>query len=115
MIGVYCDLALLIAFMSCFFSSAVNTDIELYTERRAVERDEYENIRKAKEVEIEGQKHLREKRQAEEDQDAIAKLRNEMVHKANPVKHYRAVQVLGSRKPLTEAASPQFSTRFRKK
>ncbi|XP_078720217.1 uncharacterized protein LOC144936889 isoform X1 [Lampetra fluviatilis] len=36
------------------------------------------------------------------------------VHKANPVRRYKKLEVMGSDKPLTSPVSPKFSTRFNK-
>ncbi|XP_026187930.1 targeting protein for Xklp2 isoform X2 [Mastacembelus armatus] len=86
---------------------------ELSTERRARERQEYE--RQASEREAlralmeEEQRQEEEKREKEE----IARLRQEQVHKAQPIRHYKAVAVKKSEIPLTVPQSPNFSDRFR--
>lgn len=83
---------------------ALNTDV------RAVQREGFEMHKKAKEAEIEALKRQKEERQEEEEKVAIAKLRKEMVHKPNPVKRYKGVDIQHSDKPLTLAVSPKFST-----
>jgi targeting protein for Xklp2 len=56
----------------------------------------------------EERKHQRE----EEDKTAVAKLREELVHKANPVRQYKPTVIHPSEKPLTAAESPHFSERL---
>lgn len=91
------------------------SDFELNSDRRAVQREEFELRKKVREVELEGQRRQREQRQKEEEEAAIAKLRAEMVHRPNPVRRYAPVVVKPSDKPLTDAESPRFSERLRGK
>ena len=91
------------------------SDFELNSERRAVQREEFELRKKEREVEVEGHRRQREQRQQEEEEAAIAKLRAEMVHRPNPVRHFNPVLVRPSDKPLTDAESPRFSDRLRAK
>ncbi|XP_041377043.1 targeting protein for Xklp2 homolog isoform X2 [Gigantopelta aegis] len=90
-------------------------EFELNTDRRAIEREEFEEHKKAREAELEAESRQQMKRKEDEEQLAIAKLRAEMIHKANPVKKYCPVQVHLSDKPLTEPMSPRFSERLRPK
>ena len=57
---------------------------------------------------------MKEVRQQEEQQqkEELARLRRELVHKANPIHKYTAVEVKSSELPLTVPMSPKFSTRF---
>ncbi|XP_040007724.1 targeting protein for Xklp2 isoform X2 [Xiphias gladius] len=86
---------------------------ELSTERRARERHEYERLASEKEalraLMEEEQRREEEQRQKEE----ITRLRQEQVHKAQPVRHYKPVAVKKSEVPLTVPQSPNFSDRFR--
>nr|KAG5696627.1 hypothetical protein BaRGS_034088 [Batillaria attramentaria] len=91
------------------------SDFELNSDRRAVQREEFELRKKEREVELEGQRRQREQRQKEEEEAAIAKLRAEMVHRPNPIRRYAPVVVKPSDKPLTDAESPRFSDRLRAK
>ncbi|CAJ1055232.1 targeting protein for Xklp2 isoform X2 [Xyrichtys novacula] len=92
---------------------AVMEAFELSTERRARERQEYE--RQASEKEAlralmeEDQRREEEQREKEE----IARLRQEQVHKAQPIRHYKPVALKKSEVPLTVPQSPNFSDRFR--
>ncbi|XP_026224636.1 targeting protein for Xklp2 isoform X2 [Anabas testudineus] len=86
---------------------------ELSTERRAKERQEYERLASEKEalraLMEEQQRQEEEKREKEE----IARLRQEQVHKAQPIRHYKPVALKKSEVPLTVPQSPNFSDRFR--
>ncbi|XP_023554866.1 targeting protein for Xklp2-like [Octodon degus] len=57
---------------------------------------------------------LEEVRQQEEEQkkEELARLRKELVHKANPIRKYQSVEIKSSDQPLTVPVSPKFSTRF---
>ncbi|XP_046544693.1 targeting protein for Xklp2 homolog [Haliotis rubra] len=99
-------------------SSRALTDVSeltLNTERRAVDRDEYELRKKAREAQLAELNHEREAQKMEEEKAAIAKLRAEMVHKSNPIRKFKQVVVQGSEKPPTCPESPRFSDRLRGK
>ncbi|NP_001096233.1 targeting protein for Xklp2 [Xenopus tropicalis] len=86
---------------------------ELATEKRAKERQEFEKSL----AEMEAQKSLLEEetrqRQEEEEREEISHLRKELVHKAQPIRKYKAVDVKASDTPLTIPESPNFSDRFK--
>lgn len=92
--------------------SLVQEPFQLATEKRAKERQELE--KRMAETEAWKMQHLEEIRQREEEQkkEEVAKLRKELVHKANPIRKYSAVEVKSSDQPLTVPVSPNFSTRF---
>ncbi|XP_026718219.1 targeting protein for Xklp2 isoform X2 [Athene cunicularia] len=93
--------------------SVVPESFELATEKRAKERRKFERRLANMEVLKEKcQEHLR-RRLEEYEKQKIAKLRQEMVHKANPIRKYRNVEVKPSDQPLTMPKSPNFSDRFR--
>ncbi|XP_017161092.1 targeting protein for Xklp2 [Poecilia reticulata] len=86
---------------------------QLATERRAQEWQEYERLIGEKEVlraRMEAEQRLEEEQR---ERDEIARLRQEQVHKAQPVRHYKPVAVKKSDVPLTVPESPNFSKRFR--
>lgn len=85
-------------------------DFELNTNKRSRDREYYDQRRKAQEAEGEALKRQREKRQDEEEHQAIAKLRAEMVPKSHPVKRFKNVDVLPSERAPTIPMSPKFST-----
>ncbi|XP_010589897.1 targeting protein for Xklp2 [Loxodonta africana] len=91
---------------------AVQEPFQLATEKRAQERQELE--KKMAEIEAQKVQHLEEIKQQEEEQkkEELAQLRKELVHKANPIRKYQAVEVKSSDQPLTVPMSPKFSTRF---
>ncbi|KAM9816953.1 targeting protein for Xklp2 [Neosynchiropus ocellatus] len=92
----------------------VATDIfELATERRARERQQFEELATQKESLRAQMEEEQRRRREEEEKDEIARLRQEQVHKACPVRHYKAVEVKKSEAPLTIPKSPNFSSRFR--
>ncbi|KAG8447264.1 hypothetical protein GDO86_014652 [Hymenochirus boettgeri] len=86
---------------------------ELATERRARERQEFEKRLK----EAETQKMILEEEERkyheEQEKEEISKLRQELVHKAQPVRKYKTVEVKASDVPLTIPISPKFSDRFK--
>ncbi|KAM5177353.1 targeting protein for Xklp2 isoform 3-T6 [Callospermophilus lateralis] len=92
--------------------SLVQEPFQLATEKRAKERQELE--KRMAEVEAQKIQQLEEARQQEEEQrkEELARLRKELVHKANPIRKYQAVEVRSSDQPLTVPVSPKFSTRF---
>lgn len=92
--------------------SLVQEPFQLATEKRAKERQEME--KKMAEAEAQKAQKLEEVRQQEEEQqkEELARLRKEMVHKANPIRKYQGVEIKSSDQPLTVPVSPKFSTRF---
>ncbi|XP_062445455.1 targeting protein for Xklp2 isoform X4 [Rhea pennata] len=92
--------------------SIVPEGFELATEKRAKERQEFEkrlaNLEARREMLREQARRQEEEREKEE----VAKLRQELVHKANPIRKYRSVEVQPSDQPLTMPKSPNFSDRF---
>uniref|UniRef100_A0A452ILF4 Uncharacterized protein n=1 Tax=Gopherus agassizii TaxID=38772 RepID=A0A452ILF4_9SAUR len=93
--------------------SIVAESFELATEKRAKERQEFE--KRLAELETEKEKLQEEARQqeAEREKEELSRLRQELVHKANPVRKYRSLEVKPSDQPLTVPKSPNFSDRFR--
>lgn len=93
--------------------SIVQESFELATEKRAKERQEFEK----RLAELEAQKSLMEaeerRRQEEEEQEEINRLRHEMVHKAQPIRKFKPVDIKTSDIPLTVPKTPNFSDRFK--
>ncbi|XP_077109192.1 targeting protein for Xklp2 isoform X2 [Ranitomeya variabilis] len=91
---------------------SVQENFELATERRARERQEFEKHLAEKETEKclmeEEERRLQEEREKEE----LNRLRHELVHKAQPVKKFKHVDVKTSDVPLTVPKTPKFSDRF---
>ncbi|NXN88774.1 TPX2 protein, partial [Bombycilla garrulus] len=93
--------------------SVVAESFELATERRAKERQEFEKRLADAEALREKYEEQIKQQQEEREKEEVAKLRQEMVHKANPIRKYRSVEVKRSDQPLTTPKSPNFSDRFR--
>ncbi|NXR68037.1 TPX2B protein, partial [Rhadina sibilatrix] len=93
--------------------SVVPESFELATERRAKERQEFEKRLADAEALRERYEEQMRQQQEEREKEEVAKLRQEMVHKANPIRKYRSVEVKPSDQPLTMPKSPNFSDRFR--
>ncbi|NWX44873.1 TPX2B protein, partial [Steatornis caripensis] len=93
--------------------SVVPESFELATEKRAKERQEFE--KRLADIEAVRGRHQEQVRQQQEEREKeeVAKLRQELVHKANPIRKYRSVEVKPSDQPLTMPKSPNFSDRFR--
>uniref|UniRef100_A0A8C8S7S2 TPX2 microtubule nucleation factor n=1 Tax=Pelusios castaneus TaxID=367368 RepID=A0A8C8S7S2_9SAUR len=93
--------------------SIVPESFELATEKRAKEREEFE--KRLAELEMEKVRLREEARQqeAEREKEELSRLRQELVHRANPVRKYRSLEVKPSEQPLTMPKSPNFSDRFR--
>uniref|UniRef100_A0A671XWY5 TPX2 microtubule nucleation factor n=1 Tax=Sparus aurata TaxID=8175 RepID=A0A671XWY5_SPAAU len=94
-------------------SSTVVEVFELSTERRARERQEYERLASEKEA---LRTFMEEEQRREEEQrkkEEISRMRQEQVHKAQPIRHYKPVALKKSDVPLTVPQSPNFSDRFR--
>ncbi|XP_041252069.1 targeting protein for Xklp2 isoform X3 [Onychostruthus taczanowskii] len=93
--------------------SVVPESFELATERRAKERQEFEKRLADAEALRERYEEKIRQEQEEREKEEVAKLRQEMVHKANPIRKYRSLEVQSSHQPLTVPKSPNFSDRFR--
>ncbi|XP_065547794.1 targeting protein for Xklp2 isoform X3 [Lathamus discolor] len=93
--------------------SVVPESFELATEKRAKERQEFEKYLADKEAVKERLQERVKQEQEECEKEEVAKLRQEMVHKANPIRKYRSLEVKSSERPLTTPKSPNFSDRFR--
>ncbi|XP_034029032.1 targeting protein for Xklp2 [Thalassophryne amazonica] len=92
--------------------TSVPEPFELLTEQRARGRQEFERLVNEKEslrACLEEEQRQEEERHQKQE---VAKLRQDQVHKAQPVRHYKPVSVKKSEVPLTIAQSPNFSDRF---
>ncbi|KAM9527386.1 targeting protein for Xklp2 isoform 5-T5 [Guaruba guarouba] len=93
--------------------SVVPESFELATEKRAKERQEFDKYLADKEAVREMLQEKVRQEQEEREKEEVAKLRQEMVHKANPIRKYRSIELKSSEQPLTTPKSPNFSDRFR--
>ncbi|XP_034447307.1 targeting protein for Xklp2-like [Hippoglossus hippoglossus] len=94
-------------------AAAAVENFELSTERRARERQEYERLVSEKEALRELMEEEQRQEEEQQQKEEITRLRQEQVHKAQPVKHYKPVLVKKSDVPLTVPHTPKFSDRFR--
>ncbi|XP_054625027.1 targeting protein for Xklp2 isoform X2 [Dunckerocampus dactyliophorus] len=86
---------------------------ELATERRARDRCEFQQLLCEREALLAHMEEQHRREQEEKQKMEIVKLRQEQVHKAQPIRHYKTVEVKKSDAPLTVPKSPNFSDRFR--
>jgi len=84
------------------------SNFTLHSDRRAEERHAFDLKLKQKEAEIEGAKREQEERRKREEEEEIAELRKAAVHKAQPIRAYKPIEVKPSEKPLTLPHSPKF-------
>ena len=50
-----------------------------------------------------------EERRRQEEEEEVRRLRQEAVHKAQPIRSYAPIQILPSDRPITNPVSPKFS------
>ncbi|XP_043080418.1 targeting protein for Xklp2 isoform X2 [Puntigrus tetrazona] len=94
-------------------SILVPEGFQLATEQRAKERMEFEkelSEKEAQRVRVQAQ-WARERE--EQEKEEIARLRQEQVRKAQPIRQYKPLELKKSDVPLTVPQSPKFSNRFR--
>ncbi|XP_069698789.1 targeting protein for Xklp2-like isoform X2 [Periplaneta americana] len=90
------------------------TSVELNTERRAKEREEFDMKVKMEQEEVEEMRRKREEEEKQRELEEVARIRKESVHKANPVRRYKQLDIVGSDKPLTDPHSPSFTNRSKR-
>jgi len=88
-------------------------EFELLTEKRTEKWLELERYRQEREAEQAELQRAMERRRQEEEEAERRRLRREAIHRANPIRNYKPVEVKPSDKPLTVAESPRFSDRLR--
>ncbi|KAJ2356361.1 Protein tpx2, partial [Coemansia sp. RSA 2610] len=89
-------------------------EILLWTELRSEERHAYDEDRAERErirEEVLARKRQEEERREEEE---IKRLRKLLVHKAQPVRHYKPTVINPSDRPLTVPKTPKWNVRTRK-
>ncbi|KAM9317735.1 targeting protein for Xklp2-like isoform 2-T2 [Pholidichthys leucotaenia] len=86
---------------------------ELATEQRAREWQEMQQLVSEKEALKAHMEAERRREEGQREKEEIARLRQEQVHQAQPIRHYKPVMVKKSEVPLTVPHSPEFSDRFR--
>ncbi|XP_041712042.1 targeting protein for Xklp2-like isoform X3 [Coregonus clupeaformis] len=86
---------------------------QLSTERRAKERLEFERAVNEKEALRARMEEEQRMEQEECEKEKMARLRQEQVHKAQPIRRYKQLELKKSDVTLTVPQSPNFSDRFR--
>lgn len=85
---------------------------ELATERRAREWEESKQLASEREAHRALMEEEKRREQEQWTKEEITRLRQEQVHKAQPIRHYKPVALKKSETPLTVPKSPNFSDRF---
>lgn len=86
---------------------------ELSTEARSAQRTQFEEQKKAREAELMSMRLEAERLKQDEEEREIQRLRQEAVHKANPIKHYKPVQMQHGSQSVTIPVTPKFATKSR--
>ncbi|XP_061758352.1 targeting protein for Xklp2-like isoform X1 [Nerophis ophidion] len=86
---------------------------QLATERRARERDDFQQMLSQKEALCALMEEQQRRQEEDKQKMEVTKLRQEQVHKAQRIRHYKTVEVKKSEAALTVPKSPNFSDRFR--
>uniref|UniRef100_A0A8C7MAN7 TPX2 microtubule nucleation factor n=1 Tax=Oncorhynchus kisutch TaxID=8019 RepID=A0A8C7MAN7_ONCKI len=94
-------------------NSVVPEGFQLSTERRAKERLEFDRAVSEKEALRACMEEEQRREQEEREKEDMARLRLEQVHKAQPVRRYKQLELKKSDVTLTVPQSPNFSDRFR--
>ncbi|XP_073679643.1 targeting protein for Xklp2 isoform X2 [Garra rufa] len=94
-------------------SILVPEGFQLATERRAKERMDFEKEQSEKEALKARMEEERAREREEQEKEEIARLRQEQVRKAQPIRRYKPVELKKSDVSLTVPQSPNFSDRFR--
>lgn len=90
-----------------------HTKFKLYTEARHAQRVQFEEQKKAREAELLVMRLEAEKLCQEEEDREIQRQRQEAVHKANPIKHYKPVEIQHKSLSVTIPLEPKFATKSR--
>jgi len=93
----------------CEKSLLVSDDFQLHSDRRAAERQQFDEKIRQREAEQDALKKRMEQLREVEREEEISRLRREAVHKAQPIKQYKPIHIVPSEKPITDARSPNWS------
>ena len=84
-----------------------------HTDRRAEEREIFEQVRREKEAQREEARRQLEEQQAKEEQEEVTRLRRLTIHRAQPVKTVKPLVLQPSARPLTRPVSPLLGNKGR--
>lgn len=85
------------------------------SDKRAKEREIYEMHKAERELEEEDIRRQLQKEKDEEEKINLKILRKQLVHKPNPIRKYRSVEIKHSDKELTNPHSPEWQSKKRRK
>ncbi|XP_014781109.1 targeting protein for Xklp2 isoform X2 [Octopus bimaculoides] len=88
-------------------------EFKLNTEMRQAQRQQYFDQKKAHEMELQALQIEQEQLRREEEEKEIQRLRAEAVHKAMPIRHYKAVEIQRNLLPPTIPQTPKFCYKSR--
>jgi len=83
-------------------------DSHLRTELRSEERRQYEQRRKDKEAEMEAVRQQELERREQEEMLELARQRNATITRAQPIRHFKPIEIVPSDQPLTAPKTPKF-------
>ena len=89
------------------------TEVTLNTDRRAEERQDWESQVAEMQSEVEAQRHAAERQRILQEEEEYRRSRAQAVHKANPIRNYKPMEINPSDKPLTNPQTPRFSDRLK--
>jgi len=94
--------------------TALDEEFQLNSDRRAAERILFDEKVRKREAEETAEKRRVEQLREKEREEEVRQIRQEAVHKALPIKHYKPVTIVPSDRPLTDARSPNWTRKQKK-
>lgn len=95
--------------------STIIEEFTMNSDKRAKEREIYEMHKAERELEEEDIRRQLQKEKDEEEKINLKILRKQLVHKPNPIRKYRSVEIKHSDKELTNPQSPEWQSKKRRK
>ena len=95
--------------------STIFEEFTMNSDKRAKEREIYEMHKAERELEEEEIRMQLQKEREEEEKINLKILRKQLVHKPNPIRKYRSVEIKHSDKELTNPQSPDWQSKKRRK
>jgi len=96
-------------------SLACPDDFQLHSDRRAAERQHFDEKMRQREAEQEAMKKRVEQLREMEREEEVRQMRRDAVHKAQPIKQYKPIHIVPSDRPITDARSPNWSHKHKAK
>jgi len=87
-------------------SITIPAPFKFTTQVRAGEREKFEALKRKKESAAEESKRLEDEKQAKENEEALIQARKALVHKAQPIRNFKPLEIKRSDKKLTMPFSP---------